>query len=139
MLLLLKTLLLLSGAAILWLGLNVGLGGIETLGWQGASDFFQVTDPDTFAVQDNHMRFIAGVWTCVGLLFIAGTFALQQMRAVLIALIGMIFVGGLMRLTQGDSTLLVGRHIAPSLIAELLLFPLLGLWIFGVTKEVDHV
>lgn len=138
MLILLKTLLLLSGAAITWLGLNVGFGGMETLGWQGASDFFEVTDPDTFAIQDNHIRFIAGVWTCVGLLYIAGTFALQQMRTVLIALSGMIFVGGLMRLTQGDITLLVGADIAASLIAELLLFPLLGLWIFGVTKETDH-
>ena len=139
MLILLKTLLLLSGAAITWLGLNVGLGGMETLGWQGASDFIEVTDPDTFAIQDNHTRFIAGVWTCVGLLFVAGTFELQQMRTVLIALSGMIFVGGLMRLTQGDKTLLVGRDIAPSLVAELILFPLLGLLIFGATKEADHV
>ncbi|WP_299292846.1 DUF4345 family protein [uncultured Tateyamaria sp.] len=139
MLVLLKSLLLLSGAAIIWLGLNVGLGGIETLGWQGAGDFVQVTDPGTFAVQDNHTRFIAGVWTCVGVLFVAGAFALQRLRTVLIVLIGMIFVGGLMRLTQSDMALLMSRDIAPSLVAELVLFPLLGLWIARATRGAEHV
>ncbi len=136
---LLKPLLFLSGLAIVWLGLNVGFGGIETLGWQGARDFLQITDDDAFAVQDNHTRFIAGVWTSVGLLFVAGTFAFQKMRSILIALTAMIFVGGLMRLTQGDAGLLVGADIAPSLFAELVLFPLLGYWIFTNTTGAANV
>jgi len=139
MLVLQRLLLLLCGIAITWLGLNVGLGGIKTLGWQGAGDFIQVTDPSTFAIQDNHTRFIAGVWTCVGLLFIAGAFALERMRTVLAALSGMIFVGGLMRLTQGDGALLASSNIAPSLTAELILFPLLGLWVLKTAKGADHV
>lgn len=130
---LLRPILFLSGLAIIWLGLNVGLGGIQTLGWQGASGFLEITDAAVFAVQDNHIRFIAGVWTSVGLLFIAGTFALPQMRSILLALIAMVFVGGLMRLAQGDSNLLFSGAIAPSLIAELFLFPLLALWIFKAT------
>jgi len=128
---LLRPILFLSGVAIIWLGLNVGLGGIQTLGWQGARDFLAVTDAATFAIQDNHTRFIAGVWTSVGVLFIAGAFALTQLRAVMIALIAMIFIGGLMRLTQDDTSLLFSGAIAPSLIAELILFPLLGLWILN--------
>ena len=68
----LRVILLLTGTIVVWLGLNVGLGGFETLGWQGAQGFFAVTDPETFAVQDNHIRFIAGVWLSVGLLLISG-------------------------------------------------------------------
>ncbi|WP_342077110.1 DUF4345 family protein [Yoonia sp. SS1-5] len=136
---LLRPILFLTGLVITWLGLNVGLGGIQTLGWQGASGFLEITDAAVFAVQDNHTRFIAGVWTSVGVLFIAGAFALPQMRAVMLALIAMIFVGGLMRLTQGDSSLLLSGAIAPSLIAELILVPLLGLWIFKAAGDQGHV
>ena len=130
----LRVILFFTGIIVVWLGLNVGLGGFETLGWQGAQGFFTVTDPDTFAVQDNHIRFIAGVWLSVGLLLIAGSVALQRLRSVLISLTGMVFIGGLMRLTSADGTLLVSSSIAPSLIAELIAFPLLGFWIFKVTK-----
>lgn len=136
---LLRPILFLTGLVIIWLGLNVGLGGIQTLGWQGATNFLEITDAATFAVQDNHTRFIAGVWTSVGLWFIAGTFALPQIRPVMLALIAMIFVGGLMRLTQGDSSLLFSGAIAPSLIAELILFPLLGLWIFKAARDHGNV
>lgn len=127
---LLRSILFLMGLVIIWLGLNIGLGGIQTLGWQGATGFVDITDAATFAVQDNHTRFIAGVWTGVGVLFVAGAFALPHMRTVMFALIAMIFVGGVMRLTQADGSLLISSAIAPSLFAELILFPLLGLWIF---------
>lgn len=130
----LRVILFFTGIIVVWLGLNVGLGGFETLGWQGAQGFFTVTDPDTFAVQDNHIRFIAGVWLSVGLLLIAGSVALHRLRSVLISLTGMVFIGGLMRFTSADGTLLVSSSIAPSLIAELIAFPLLGFWIFKVTK-----
>lgn len=136
---LLRPILFLTGLVIIWLGLNVGLGGIQTLGWQGASGFLDITDAATFAVQDNHTRFIAGVWTSVGLLFIAGTLALPQMRTVLLALIAMIFVGGLMRFTQGDSSLLFSSAIAPSMVAELIVFPALGLWIFKAARDQRNV
>jgi len=130
----LRVILFLTGAIVVWLGLNVGLGGFETLGWQGAQGFFTVSDPDTFAVQDNHIRFIAGVWLSVGLLLIAGSVALHQLRSVLISLTGMVFIGGLMRVTSADSAPLSSISIAPSLIAELIAFPLLGFWIYKVTN-----
>ena len=131
----LRVSLFLTGAIVVWLGLNVGLGGFETLGWQGAKEFFAVTDPETFAVQDNHIRFIAGVWLSVGLILIAGSIALYRLRSVLIVLTGMVFVGGLMRFSSADGALLVSNSIAPSLIAELIAFPLLGFWIFKATKK----
>jgi len=48
---------------------------------------------------------------------------------VLKAMMALVFLGGLARLTSADPTLLMSAKIAPSLIAELLLFPLLGWWI----------
>ncbi|MEM8803662.1 MAG: DUF4345 family protein, partial [Pseudomonadota bacterium] len=129
----LRAVLSLIGAVIIWLGLNIGLGGIHTLGWQGDAPFVDVTDAEVFAVRDNHIRFIAGVWMTVGLLILLGAVLLHQMRNVLISLSAMVFVGGLMRLSAADPVLLSSAEIAPSLIAELVLFPLLGLWIFIAT------
>jgi hypothetical protein len=56
------------------------------------------------------------------------------MRTVLLALFGMIFIGGLMRFAAGDVALLASPDIAPSLAAELVLFPLLGLWVQAATR-----
>lgn len=134
----LRSILFIIGAVVIFLGLNVGLGGFETMGWQGAQDFFTVTDARTFAIQDNHIRFIAGVWLSVGLVLIAGSFALNRLRSVLMALTAMVFLGGLMRLTASDSSVLLSSSIAPSLMTELLFFPLLGLWIFNTTKQVTN-
>lgn len=117
------------GAVIVFLGLNVGLGGIQTLGWQGgAVNFFTVTNAPVFAVHDNHVRFIGGVWLGLGLLMLAGSLAFQRLRTVLIALTGMIFVGGIARLSGGDPTLLLGADVAPSFFFEIVIVPLLGLW-----------
>jgi hypothetical protein len=127
----LRAVLAIAGAAIVFLGLNVGLGGIRTLGWQGgAVDFLAVTDPAVFSVRDNHVRFIGGVWLAAGLFFLAGAFALERLRPVLVALTAMIFVGGLARLSAADPDILLGAAIAPSFVLELVLFPLLGLWVW---------
>lgn len=127
---LLRAVLAIAGAAIVFLGLNVGLGGIQTLGWQGGQvNFLTVTDPAIFAVRDNHVRFIGGVWLGVGLFFLAGAFAFEKLRTVLVALTAMIFVGGLARFSAADPANLTSASIAPSLVLELVLFPLLGLWV----------
>lgn len=127
--LLLRAVLFIAGCAIVFLGLNVGLGGIQTLGWQGADDFISITDPHAFAVHDNHVRFIGGVWLGLGFLMMAGAFALRRLRMVIIALIGMIFVGGLARISAWDAGTLLDAAIVPSFVLEILLFPLLGLWV----------
>ena len=133
---LLRVILFLSGCVIVWLGLNVSLGGIETLGWQGARNFIGIIDDvDTFNVQDNHMRFIAGVWSAVGLLMMLGSIKLNEMRSVLIACVYMIFVGGLSRFSEQDLSVVLGQDIAPSLLAELILFPMLGVWIYRATSK----
>ena len=60
---LLRGVLAVVGAFIIFLGLNVGLGGVQTLGWQGgAADFLTVTNAAVFDVRDSHVRFIGGIW-----------------------------------------------------------------------------
>jgi Domain of unknown function (DUF4345) len=126
---LLRIVLAIFGAAIIFLGLNVGLGGIQTLGWQGgAVNFLTVTDAQIFAVRDNHIRFIGGVWLALGLIMFAGSFAFQRLRTVLIAFTIMIFIGGLARLSGGDLSLLVSADVGPSFFFEIIIVPLLGFW-----------
>lgn len=124
-----RTVLAIAGAAIVLLGINVGLGGITTLGMQGGTDFLTVTDPAIYAVRDNHIRFIGGVWMAAGLVLMAASVFLQQLRRVVVVLTAMIFVGGLARFSAFDWALLTSMNIAPSLVLELIGFPLLGLWI----------
>lgn len=125
----LRVVLAVVGAVIVFLGVNVGLGGIQTLGLQGgAVSFLSITDPAVFAVRDNHIRFIGGVWLALGLLMLAGSIAFQRLRPVLVALTAMVFVGGLARFSAGDPGLLFSADIAPSLIFEIVVMPLLGLW-----------
>jgi hypothetical protein len=123
----LRTLLGLTGLAVIALGINVGFGGMKTLGWQGPTDFLTITNPTAFLAQDNHVRFLGGVWIGCGLLLCAGTFALERIRSILIAITGMVFVGGLLRLTSID--VILNGQVAPSLFAELVLFPTLAVWI----------
>lgn len=131
----LRIVLALAGLGVIALGLNVGLGGIQTLGWQGTRDFVSVTDPYAFGLQDNHVRFLGGVWLAVGIAMAMGAVALERMRPVLLAIAGAVFVGGLARLSAGDPGIVFGAGIAPSLAAELIGFPLLGLWIARSTPQ----
>jgi hypothetical protein len=133
---LLRGVLAVFGAAIIFLGLNVGFGGIQTLGWQGgAVNFFAVTNEPVFAVHDNHIRFIGGVWLGLGLLMLAGAVAFQHMRPVLIGLTAMIFVGGVARLSAGNVSLLLSADLGPSFFLEIVIVPLLGLWLFKAERR----
>ncbi|WP_136658977.1 DUF4345 domain-containing protein [Nitratireductor sp. XY-223] len=125
----LRILLAIVGVVIIFLGFNVGFGGIKTLGWQGPTDFVEVVDTSAFRTQDSHFRFLGGVWLGIGFVFLAGAFALQRLRNVLIVLCGVIFVGGIARLSGLDFRTLFSLSVLPSLVAELFLFPLLGYWI----------
>jgi hypothetical protein len=125
----LRIVLLLAGAVMIALGFNVGLGGIATLGWQGSTDFVTVTDASAFAAQDNHVRFLGGFWLGAGLLMASGAFLLDRLRPTLTGIAAMVFVGGLARLSAADPALITSAAILPSLLAELVLFPLLGVWI----------
>ncbi len=125
----LRLILALAGAGIVFLGLNVGFGGIATLGWQGSPDFVVAADAYAYSVQDSHVRFLGGVWLGVGGLFLLGALLFKRLTSVLMVLCGLIFVGGLVRMSGFEATPLLGGDIAPSLFAELFIFPGLALWI----------
>jgi hypothetical protein len=119
----------LTGVAIILLGLNVGLGGIRTLGWQGTRAFVTITDAPAFWVQDSHIRFVGGVWFGVGVTFLIGAARLDQLRPTLTILSALIAAAGLFRLSALRSDIILSADIAPSLILELVGFPLLALWL----------
>lgn len=125
----LRAVLLLTGLAVVFLGVNVGLGGIRTLGLQGGTEFLTVTDAAIYAVRDSHVRFIGGVWLAAGLVLLAGAVALERLRTALIAVTAMVFIGGLARFSGFEPGLFGSMSILPSLLLELVGFPLLGLWI----------
>jgi len=120
----------LVGFTIMAVGLNIGLGGIKTLGWQLPRDFFTNTDPSTFALQDNHIRFIGGVWFAIGGVFAGGGIVLSRIYPTLIIFCGMIAIAGLFRLSGMGVDVLFNSNIFPSFALETLGFPLLGLWLF---------
>lgn len=125
----LRAVLVLVGAVIMLMGVNVGAGGMRTLGWQISPDFIAVKDAITFGVQDNHIRFIGGVWFGVGAVFLIGGIILGRMRPTLIILCGIIAVAGLFRLSAFDMDVVFSADIAPSLALELIAFPLLAYWL----------
>jgi hypothetical protein len=132
---LLNSVVVIVGVAIIFLGLNVGLGGIQTLGWQTTRDFISISDAATFHVQDSHIRFIGGVWFGVGVAFLIGGFAMNWFRPTLIVLSVMIAIAGLFRLSGMDSGVVFSAAIAPSIALELIGFPLLAWWLIASGKR----
>jgi hypothetical protein len=119
----------LGGLFIVFTGLDFSLGGMATMGWQVAGELFTVTNPEAFPAQDNHVRFIGGVWLAIGLLMLLGAAKPGPMRPVLFACFFAIFVGGLARLTAADPDLLFGPEIAGSLALELIGMPIVAFWL----------
>lgn len=130
-----RTVLLAVGLVIVWTGINVGLGGIATLGLQGPTDFVAVTDPQAFAAQDSHVRFLGGLWLGVGLLLAAAAWRLRALKpAVQVALV-LIVIGGLARFSALRPDVLFGPQIVGSFLAEVALMPLLLLWSTRVARS----
>ncbi|WP_109310401.1 DUF4345 family protein [Ruegeria sp. AU67] len=132
---LLNFIVVIIGVAIIFLGLNIGLGGIKTLGWQSTRDFVAITDAATFHAQDSHIRFIGGVWFGVGAVFVVGGFAMHRFRSTLITLSAMIAIAGLFRLSGMDTEVIFSAAVAPSLTFELVGFPLLAWWLMTSGKR----
>ncbi len=125
---LLRLVLVLGGGFILLTGVDVGLGGITTLGLMGPKDFVTIADPHAFSVHDSHVRFLGGLWIGVGLAFLGGAIWLQSFKPALYLAYAAIFVGGLARLTSQPQDILFAGEIAGSLAAELIGMPLLFVW-----------
>ncbi|MEP7274639.1 MAG: DUF4345 domain-containing protein [Acidobacteriota bacterium] len=131
----LRAVLVLAGAFIVFTGINVGFGGMTSLGWQGERAFLKVTNEHPFLAQDSHIRFLGGLWLGIGIIFIVAASNLRKYRLVLTAAFGLIFIGGLTRLTQLHPEIVFGPDILGSFVAEIIGMPILYVWLSKVTRE----
>lgn len=122
-----------TGLVALFTGSNVAFGGILTLGWEGRIDYVQVVDAASFAFHDSHIRYLAGLWVGMGLLFVAAAFWLDHMRQAVMAALALMVVGGLSRLSAPDLSVLAEPFVGGPFLAEILLMPILfwRVWIGG--------
>lgn len=122
------------GAANVFLGLNVGLGGLRTLGWQGAGVFYAVTDEHLFLIRDSHTRFYGGLYVAVGLFLLLAATNPGRFRVGLHLVFAMIFVGGLARLSVLRPDIVLNADLVTSVVIELVLMPLLSLWLVRMVR-----
>lgn len=122
-------LLILLGVANILIGINVGFGGIQTLGLQGQTKFFEITNEYQFLVQDSHIRLFGGLYAGIGLFILFAVTNLRKYQTALNLIFYLIFVGGLARLTMFRTDIVFGPDIIGSLFAELIIMPLLYLWL----------
>lgn len=131
----LRLLLVLLGVVNLFIGINVGLGGIHTLGLQGQTKFLEITNERMYLVQDSHIRFFGGLYFGVGLfLFLAAT-NLRKYEQGLKLIFALIFIGGLARFSILRPDIIFGKEIIGSLTAELAGMPLLYFWLSRTVKK----
>ncbi|MEO1056459.1 MAG: DUF4345 domain-containing protein [Actinomycetota bacterium] len=130
----LRATLLLVGLFIVFFSLNMSVGGFETLGWEGRADFVEVTNTEDYGMQDSHVRFASGVWTGLGLVFLAATRWLQELRTLVLGGLGVMFIGGLARLSAADASVLTSADILFALTLELIFVPLLAWWVHRSTS-----
>ena len=131
----LRIALVLAGANTLFTGLNRAFGGIATLGWQGSTDFLSVISEHDYLIQDNHNRFLGGVWAAIGLMLIIAPLDLRRFQPVLNFIFALIFAGGLARFTAMRWDVVFGPDIIVSLAAELVGMPILFLWLSKTLKS----
>lgn len=124
-----RAVLVLAGALVIFLGLNVALGGIPTLKWLGERDFFAITDEAQYRLLDNHIRFFGGLFTATGLFLIFAASDPIRYRQGLLLVFAAIFAGGLARFSAPDISVVFEGEIINSLAAELVLMPVLAFWL----------
>jgi hypothetical protein len=133
----LSAVLAIAGVFTSFTGLNRALGGMQTMGWQGSTEFLRVVAEHEFLIQDNHTRFLGGVWTGVGLLLLISAFNPKRFQPSLNFIFAIIFLGGLTRFTAMRPEIVFGPDIVGSLIAELILMPLLFVWVRQAASELN--
>jgi len=130
----LSVILVVLGLTNIFLGINTGFGGLETLGWQGDGVFFQVTDEHLYIIRDSHTRFYGGLYIAIGIFLIIAATNAPRYRTGLHLVFGMIFAGGLARLSVLRGDVIFDSDLATSLMIELIGMPLLVLWLRRVVS-----
>lgn len=132
---LLKIILVLTGLAIIFTGINISFGGMKTLGWQGIVGYFEVTNQQQFLTQDSHIRFLGGIWLSIGALFVISVFNIIKFKSALKFALISIFVGGLTRLSQENLDVTLGPDILGSFLGEIIFMPIIYFWISRTVKS----
>lgn len=130
-----RVVLVLSGAAVIFLALNVALGGIPTMGWLGERPFLAVTDEGQYRLIDNHVRFFGGLFAGLGLLLLFAATDPVKYRQATLLVFAAIFVGGVARFSAPDMSVVFEAEIVNSLAAELVLMPLLAFWLLRLGRS----
>jgi hypothetical protein len=130
----LRVVLVLLGTVSALIAINVAFGGLETLGLQGPTKYFRVTDHGEYLIRDSHARFYGGVYLGMALFLIVASTDLRKYRTALHLVFTLIFCGGLARLTQLDPGVTFGPALTVSSIVELVGMPALAIWLSAVTK-----
>jgi hypothetical protein len=130
-----RILLIVLGALNIFIGINIGFGGILTLGWQGQTKFLEVTNEYGYLMQDSHIRYFGGLYIGVGLFLLLATTDLRKYQPALNLVFALIFMGGLARFTMMRPDIIFGRDIIGSLLAELVLMPILYVWLSKLVKS----
>jgi hypothetical protein len=130
----LRATLVVLGAVSVFVAVNVAFGGLQTLGLQGPTRYFQVTDHDAYLVRDSHTHYYGGVYLALGVSLIVAASNVQRFRTALFVVFAMIFAGGLARLTQFEPGVTFGRSLLLSTVIELVGVPLLAVWVARSTS-----
>jgi hypothetical protein len=130
----LRGVLVVLGAISAFVAINVAFGGLKTLGWQGPTSYFQVTDHDAYLVRDSHAHYYGGVYLAVGIFLMFAASNVARYRQGLTVVFAMIFAGGLARLAQLEPGVTFGRNLMLSTLIELVGAPLLALWVNRSTR-----
>ncbi|MBE7635295.1 DUF4345 domain-containing protein [Sneathiella sp. P13V-1] len=124
----LRVILGLTGLAVMILGLNIGLGGMQTLGWQISTGFVAVLDEGLYEIQDNHFRFLGGVWFSIGGVYLLSSVWFGKLQQTIVIISLAVAFGGMFRLSVLDLGILLKDGILASFILEIAFFPVLAFW-----------
>lgn len=130
----LKFVLIVLAIYAIFLAIDFGFGGFQTLDWQGITNFLNITDEARYGVQDSHFRFLSGVLAMMGLIMLVAVSNLKKYQQVLNLLFGLIFVGGVMRFTSGNFDVLFSTEILTAVFAETGLIIILYFWLAHEVK-----
>ncbi len=131
----LRILLIVLGLINIFIGINVAFGGIQTLGWQGQTDFVEIADEYAFLLHDSHIRFFGGIYIGIGAFLVLASADLRKYHTALSLVLILIFMGGLARFTMLRPDIIFGPDIIGSLLAELVLMPVLFVWLRRITAR----
>ena len=136
-LILFRILLVIIGSFIIYVGINVGFGGIPTLGFQVNSDFLTVTNEADFRIQDNHVRFLGGLFGTLGAFMVfAATHPTKYQQALRLTFV-MMFIGGITRLAAPEPQVAISPAILTSFITEVVVMPIMFFWLPRLSDASD--